>query len=588
MHDPHPAAPYSGAELRPLARLLAVLAAWGLLLLAQPGLFGRDGQGWLAWFALIPWAWAASRPGKRAKTIEWIGASFGLCGYAFWMRYLLPWAVYPMGMVPALYMVAGGVLLRFLVRRWPLALAVPLAWLAAESVRFTLEAPFSFGWWRVGSLVHAEPWYAAGARVFGVWGLSFGMAAFAGWVVDRLNGGIRGRSWALSWMVGLGAPALVWAAGAATAPPATTAGPRVLVLTAGLEQSLKQSSSDPMLTRVVDPIELAFEGTGALQQRGESPPDLVALGETMLPAVSADPDVAQALAQGTNAPDFAGRPWQAEDLQDQSLWLNQILGWLQGAERPPIPLGQKYPHAWLHSERPPLPAGTPVFAGVEGLVVRDGHLWRVNGARIWDGAGQPGPLASKVHLVPAAENPYPAAYLPFLLNIIRRVGGYIPDFVTLGGPGALEFTGRDGRDWRAGVLICYDNAFDDPFLGVQGGAGVDFHMVASNEAWYERSVLMDHMIAFSRLAAISVGRSVLRVTNSGATCLVGPDGTLLDLLEVEGEHKMVRGTLLAEVPVPVVVEGGERPRTPFVRTRSAQTWGFWLVLALAGFLARRR
>ncbi|HRV82187.1 MAG TPA: nitrilase-related carbon-nitrogen hydrolase, partial [Planctomycetota bacterium] len=126
------------------------------------------------------------------------------------------------------------------------------------------------------------------------------------------------------------------------------------------------------------------------------------------------------------------------------------------------------------------------------------------------------------------------------------------------------------------------------FLGVQGGQGVDFHLVASNEAWYEESVLMDHMLAFSRLEAIQVGRSVLRATNSGASALFGPDGRLLALLEQDGRHKMVRGTLRVTVPVPKRDADGAAPLTPYVRTRRIQAWAFGILVLACAFLAGKR
>ncbi len=569
-------------SLARLPRALAVFATWGLLLLSQPGLFNRDGFGWAAFFALIPWALAASRPGPWARRIEWAGATFGLCGFAYWMRYLLPGAVFPMGAVPAIYMVIAGGLLRRLNRTWPLALAVPMAWLAGESVRFFLDAPLSFGWWRLGTLSHADFWYSEGARVFGVWGLSFGMAAFAGWVADRLRSGATLRGSFLSYGVGLGAPLAVILAGTLVAPPAMEKGPRVLVVTPGLEQSLKSEAEDEWLVRVVDPYQMISDCIEMARAAGEPMPDLVAFGETMTMGLSVEPPVWAALQAGSNAPEFAGRQWQTGQVQSLADRLQFTIDLLMGDARPNDAFVQAYEQDWLPKAmagQPPMPPGTSLFAGVVGMVERDGKIWRKNAAQIWGPDGKGGALASKVHLVPAAENPYPAAYLPWLLSIIHKVGGYIPDFVTDGHSSVLPFGTRDGREYRVGVLICYDNSYDDPFTGVHGGPGTDFHLVASNEAWYEESVLMDHMLAFSRLAAIYSGRAVLRATNSGSSALVGPDGRILQLLQEGGRHKMVRGTLMVDVPVPKGAQaGGDRELTPYIETRRAQVGAFWLLL----------
>jgi apolipoprotein N-acyltransferase len=112
---------------------------------------------------------------------------------------------------------------------------------------------------------------------------------------------------------------------------------------------------------------------------------------------------------------------------------------------------------------------------------------------------------------------------------------------------------------------------------------VDFFTVLSNEAWYEDSVEMDHMVAFSRLAALSSGRAVARATNSGASVVLGPDGRLLAELAPGGKRRMARGTLACRVPIP------EAPRalTPWVRTAGLQPW-LWLLPGLLGALALRR
>ncbi len=583
--------------IRPLTRALGLSLTWGLLLLSQPGLFNRDGYGALAFVALIPWVWVVSRPGPRAKLIEWFFNGLGLCGFAFWMRYLLPWAVLPMGFVPALYLVVGGVILRRLAGRFPLALAAPMAWMTAEIVRFTLPSPYSFGWWRVGTLTHANFWFSSGARTFGVWGLSFALAAFAGWVVDRLRKS-EGPAW-MSHAVGLGAPLAVVLAGVFVTAPAMVDGPRVVVLTPGLEQSLKAHSSDWKHTLLVDPVQCLVEGLAEAEKAGEPTPDLIAFGETMMPGISAEPSALEAFSRGTNAPEFSGRQWTTDSLAVTTDFLANFLDLLQGRQlnRNALALNflRDYDEPWvagLRQGKAPLPPNTPIFGGVEGLVARDGYLWRVNGARIWDTNGQPGELASKLHLVPAAEDPFPAAYVPWLLNTIKKVGGYIPDFVSDDQSTVLAFEGRDGRSWRVGTLVCYDNSYDDPFTGVHGGAGVDFHMVASNEAWYQRSVLMDHMLAFTRLAAIMSGRSILRATNSGSSALVGPGGQILSLLQQDGEHKMVRGTLRVTVPVPAdgggAGEGNPPSKTPYVRFWPIQAGLFWLCLAILLFWTRRR
>jgi apolipoprotein N-acyltransferase len=123
--------------------------------------------------------------------------------------------------------------------------------------------------------------------------------------------------------------------------------------------------------------------------------------------------------------------------------------------------------------------------------------------------------------------------------------------------------------------VCFDNAFDDVFTDAVRRADVDFHVVVSNEAWFERSQESEQMLAFSRLAALSTGRTVVRATQSGTSIVIGPDGRdVARLVDSIGEDEMVRGYLLATVPVPMAsrtpFEASGRAsdvpeRTPFVR-----------------------
>ena len=44
---------------------------------------------------------------------------------SLWMHHLLPWLLIPMTIIPGFWMALGGVALRRMARRYPLALAVP-------------------------------------------------------------------------------------------------------------------------------------------------------------------------------------------------------------------------------------------------------------------------------------------------------------------------------------------------------------------------------------------------------------------------------------------------------------------------------
>ena len=185
--------------------------------------------------------------------------------------------------------------------------------------------------------------------------------------------------------------------------------------------------------------------------------------------------------------------------------------------------------------------------------------------------------------MPGAEDLQSTRHLAFVRDIMRSVGGYVPDFVAAERAAVLELEARDGRSYQVGVSICYDGAFDDPFTLPARSPALDFHLIASNEAWYEDSVEMEHMLAFARTMAVATGRSIVRATNSGISCVIDPEGRERVALAVGGQRRMVRGTLVATVPVPVRKDSTAPGTTPYART-GAWHWVLWLLL-IAGSLA---
>ena len=80
----------------------------------------------------------------------------------------------------------------------------------------------------------------------------------------------------------------------------------------------------------------------------------------------------------------------------------------------------------------------------------------------------------------------------------------------------------------------------------------------------------------------------MRATNSGVSCQVAPDGSIPDLLTVDGKDRAVAGTLALDVIVPAPGTGP----APYTRRR-AWIEGLalalpWLLLALLELLDGRR
>ncbi|MFT7678962.1 MAG: apolipoprotein N-acyltransferase [Planctomycetota bacterium] len=584
--------------LGPRQRFLGALATWALLAAAQPGLLRGDGFGHLAFLALTPWALSASRPGPRAALAEWGACSLGLLAWFFWMSALVVPPMVPMVLFPSVYFIVGSSVLRGLAGRVPLALATPLAWMVFELLRWFIPFPFSFGWFRLGSMSADSIWLAGSARIWGVWGISYVFAAFSGWVADLVRAWRRDESMAklpLSvHLFGLVPVALASVLSVAFPLGEMEPGPEVLVVTPGVDAEIKAQDKDPFFERFLPSADLTVQGLASAAAEGREV-DLVAWGEGMLPGMEVPKDVLLAFDQGMRQLDFAigHSPWTRAGLAASDRFVQELVsGVLYGKRELVSPELSSYlmtypgpcGDAW-RAGKPVLPPGTAFISGVNAAVVEGANLRRLNGIRVWQD-GVPGALVSKQHLVPGSEDPYPAVYVPFLARIIEAIGGYLPDYVVRDLPRVLEFADRSGRTYRVGGSVCYDQVFDDPFTTPLRQGPVDFHLVASNEAWYGRTLEMDHMVAFARLRAAMTGRSLVRATNSGASVVFDGRGRIQAELTVEGRRKQVRGTLLERVAVPVVGESASK--TPYVRFEPIQLALWWILAGLAFVFSRRR
>ena len=595
------------------ARFLWTLATWALIALAQPGVLRPDGFGHLAFFAVGPWALAARRPGRRAFLAEWAAHALGLAAVFAWMTAFFPLLLLPMAVIPAIYPALGGMLLRR-APAWPLALLAPAAWMLAEVVRWTLPVPLSFGWFRLGFLMHDTEWLVGSAAWFGTWGLTWGMAALGGLAADVALALVRpaGAPSRLGLAFALGLAPLASLALLARRPaPPMVAGPDVLVVQSGIEQEIKAARRDPLLDLFLPQVTRTLEALIETRLPGASgSPDVVMWGETFLPGKLHGPEVLMDFRGGVRPTEWSGRGALRErELVDQDLVARDLVAALLGTGP-----GQRLtPAVWRQLfEREPtaewadrvargeplLPPGTSFLSGVEGWVSAslDGErvLRSVNGVKLWSPDGSSTPMANKVHLVPGGESPDALRGIPFVLGAVQKVANAVPDFVAAAEPGVLLIPGVDGRVHRAGIAVCFDNAFDDPFTTPLRRGPVDLFVVVSNEAWYGASPEMDHMLAFTRIAAAASRRSIVRATNSGISALVGPDGVVRDQVRGGGgRRKMVSGALRVTVPVPDRrgEQGGQAlEATFFAASEPLQPWawggGSALILLVA--LCRRR
>lgn len=328
-------------------------------------------------------------------------------------------------------------------------------------------------------------------------------------------------------------------------------------------------------------LDVTRRGLDEAARAGERPPDIVAWGESMFPYTLVDLGLDRAYASGAR-----GVAWAAHAIDARWIEASQDVERYVVGEILCAPDGRRL-----------LPRDASFVTGADLQALHDGAIRRWNAVVAWNPRGERIGWGSKLHLVPGGESLCGLERLQIVRDTANDLANYIPDFVSADEPAVLAFPrppADGGEPWRASVSVCFDNAFEDPYASALRSGPVDFHLICSNEAWYEESFEYDQMLAFSRLLAIATGRSFVRATNAGVSAVFDPSGAEVARLVVrrkerDGERdmdRMVAGTLRVDVPVPIEAERGRR--TPFVRFERG--WlALWIGLpAVLALLPRRR
>lgn len=554
--------------LRPLRRFVEILLAWLVMLAASPGVITGDGSMLLAVVGVAWWGAIAARPlgprRRRARLAEWAACGIGGASLMWWVWYVVPGGLLYIGAGWGLYFLVGGALLRAR-RGLPLGVAVGLAWLGCETLRTVLAPPLGLGWLQLGHYAHHHLWLSGSARVWGLEGLTLVLAALGG-LLAELQVSRRLSRPTLAFAGGAVALGIVFAL--VSHPPETREGPRVLLVQPGFPQEVKQwDDANENYAALLNLTRSALESRRAA---GEPAPDLVSWSETMLYAPLFGNGVKAALARGLHTP-----PW------DEPL-TPELVDQFDAFEREQRVQG---PLFGIGGGAGILPPGTSFAVGAEIYVVHGDEIRRENALVLYDAEGRRSMPAAKQYLVPGAETMMGLERFEVVRDVVQSLAGYVPDFVPGEKTTVLELATRDGRRFHVGATVCFDNAFLSVYTRATAAGPLDFHLIGSNEAWYRQSCEMDQMVAFSRIAALATGRSVVRATNSGISLVLGPDGRELGRVRKGDRDRSIAGSLSAVVPVPADPDAG----APFyARFRGPLRVLIGIVVAAVWLLPRRK
>jgi len=185
-----------------------------------------------------------------------------------------------------------------------------------------------------------------------------------------------------------------------------------------------------------------------------------------------------------------------------------------------------------------------------GTLRAEGHR-TFNSAVLFDAEGRVRGTYDKIRLVPFGEFVPGAEYLPWIQRCFPEVGNESP------GKKVKVFdvpVSEEDRSVRVGPMICYEGVFPElcrRFLA----EGAQCLVNMTNEAWYGEGGMQRQHLATYVFRAVELGVPVVRAANAGISCVISPNGEVVERL-VEGEGSgmrdtFVEGALSQEVPWPV-------------------------------------
>ncbi len=219
--------------------------------------------------------------------------------------------------------------------------------------------------------------------------------------------------------------------------------------------------------------------------------------------------------------------------------------------KPPIPFERMVLHGDGQVTLLGLIRGARLGPGVVGRDDDRNGIVERNVAWVVRGGKPTGEVYAKRLLCPFGEYvPLPAGMAGHdgLLQLVKDVAGYIPDLT--GGAETMVFDvpGPAGPV-RASPTICFEIVFPR-FFRESVRAGADFHVNMSNDAWFDGSAELELVDVAAIFRAVETGRSLFRVSNSGVSTLIAPDGVRMAVVEdAAGRRTQVRGVLLGRIPV---------------------------------------
>jgi apolipoprotein N-acyltransferase len=518
------------------------ISPWWLLLVTavlMPLMFPPFYCWFVGGVALVPFCWCVLHRPMWPRYL-WMYYGLGVAFFLpnlFWLGPVTIGGLIALALYLAIYfpLFAWGLHRLTVQFRMPATIAVPLMWTAVEYFRATFVQG-GFPWFMLGNSLAPVPLLLQTADLFGVWGLTFGIAMVNGFIIDLLRLPSRRRgdmNPAIGGMFALclGMVAFAVAYGVFRLNQNTiTAGPRVAVIQENIPQSIKDDPSKE---------EENFQRYFRLAQQAASAtphPDLIVWPETMVPAAINR----EILELDENRLTEEGR-----ELVRTAKRYDGLLRELATSSQASMLVG--------------VPGYVPSDSGAGGK--------RQNLTMLYvPGLGQSATTYAKVHLVPFGEY-IPFRTLPLLGPFTRYLIPIDFDYSLAAGTAWTQFRltlaeipPTQAKTYTFATPICFEDTMPGParmmtaappFSGGQSfNAKTDFLVNVSNDGWFQYVELDQHLQA-DQLRAVENRVPIARSVNTGDSGFVDSNGRVMQLVvnPATGSSIGAVGTLAMVMPL---------------------------------------
>lgn len=469
--------------LRPLFLIIVLPAISAFLFaLSFPSFASADGWGFLGYIALVPFFFSLrSLPMRQAPLASLVFSSLGYSLMNPWLYSYHPAAPILVLAVMGATGAAASLVMAYVFKRFPAYgfLAAAAAWVAMEYLRNSGFTAFPYG--ILGTSQYLNPSLRGSASLWGVWGLSYCLAAISAYVavsLAALAGSSRGKDAFGGLRIGPLAFALAIAAGSH--------------LVGGLFGAGKPGDGARIAVLAVQP-------NNEPRRSGVLPASWYAdrVGRLIAEGIAANPGCDLVITSETAFPPSIELRLDSNSEDEDGLAVRSFMRGLESLRKPVI-LGNDRGRFGLapSGERDRLHYNA-------ALLIADG---RVRAAY------------EKNRLVPFIEYfPFYRAF-PGIYRLLERDEG------TLWTPGSRPNV-LTAAGLRIGTPICYEDCFGDICRGL-ARSGAEVLAPISSDAWSGSEVAMRQHLANAVFRAVETRRELLRVSNNGISCHISPDGTI--------------------------------------------------------------